>query len=128
MLSSSAAACRTGFLAIPANVFAHAFVNPSPSGGSAMYVKLRQGNILPGQDDEFVKKIREVTIPNYQKMAGYEGCHLFIDRQNSKAIFVSYWASEGDMRASEEDTGFRSQLDDVRSPPESSFYEVIDTA
>ena len=42
-----------------------------------------------------------------------------------KAVFISYWESEKDMHASEQDTGFRSQLDDVRKPPTSSFYEVI---
>jgi len=81
----------------------------------------------PHKADEFVNKIREVTVPNYEKKAGYKGCHLFIDRQNNKAIFASYWESEADMHASEQDTGFRSELDDVRSPPESSFYEVIST-
>lgn len=90
-----------------------------------MFVKFREGTVMPGKEDAFFKKIREVSIPNYEKMSGYKGCHLFVDRKSTKAVFISYWETEADMQASEQNTGFRSQLDDVRTPPTSSFYEVI---
>lgn len=90
-----------------------------------MFVKFREGSVMAGKEEEFFKKIREVSIPAYEKMSGYRDCKLFLDRQNMKAIFISYWETEEDMRASEENTGFRSQLDDVRTPPTSAFYEVI---
>lgn len=90
-----------------------------------MFAKFREGTVMAGKEEEFFKKIHEVTIPAHEAMKGCKGCKLFLDRNTRKAVFISYWETEADMMASEENVGFRKQLDDVREPPTSSFYEVI---
>ncbi|MEM7748135.1 MAG: antibiotic biosynthesis monooxygenase [Pseudomonadota bacterium] len=90
-----------------------------------MFVKFREGTVMAGKEDEFFQKINEVSIPAYEAMKGCKGCKLLLDRKSLKAVFISYWETEADMHASEENVGFRKQLDDVRQPPTSSFYEVI---
>ena len=51
-----------------------------------MFVKFREGTIMSGKEDEFFKPLvkdpsdpscrAEVSIPNYEKMAGYKGLSL----------------------------------------------------
>ena len=80
---------------------------------------------MAGKEDEFIKKVKEVSIPAYEAMKGCKGSKLLLDRKGLKAVLITYWETEADMLASEENVGFRKQLDDVRNPPTTTFYEEI---
>ena len=55
----------------------------------------------PGKMDDAERHIREQTLPQLQKMEGFEGFVSLGDRQSGKVIGVAFWESEEALRATE---------------------------
>jgi hypothetical protein len=59
----------------------------------------------PEAVDEGIKTVREQVLPAAKGMQGFKGMLALIDRATGKSVGVTLWASEDDMRASEEAAG-----------------------
>jgi hypothetical protein len=63
----------------------------------------------PDKVDDATSHIREQTLPELQKMDGFEGFVALGDRQSGKVLGVAFWESEEALRATEvEVSGVRS--------------------
>lgn len=51
--------------------------------------------------EEALRYAREKITPQLPQLAGFQGSVTLVDRASAKAVAVTYWASEKDMRASE---------------------------
>ena len=56
----------------------------------------------PGKMDDAERHIQEQTLPQLQKMEGFEGFVSLGDRQSGKVIGVAFWESEEALRATEQ--------------------------
>jgi heme-degrading monooxygenase HmoA len=56
----------------------------------------------PGKMDDAERHIQEQTLPQLQKMEGFEGFVALGDRQSGKVLGVAFWESEEALRATEE--------------------------
>jgi heme-degrading monooxygenase HmoA len=56
----------------------------------------------PDKLDEVLHVTREKVIPGAEKLEGFEGAYLLVDRKTGKSMSISLWRSEKDVHASEE--------------------------
>ncbi len=56
----------------------------------------------PGKMDDAKGHLQEQTLPQLQKMEGFEGFVALGDRQSGKVIGVAFWESEEALRATDE--------------------------
>jgi heme-degrading monooxygenase HmoA len=56
----------------------------------------------PGKMDDAERHIQEQTLPQLQKMEGFEGFVALGDRQSGKVIGVAFWESEEALQATEQ--------------------------
>jgi heme-degrading monooxygenase HmoA len=66
-----------------------------------MHARLNIRQILPGKIDEFLETFEETVAPDVRKRPGYRGGLLLTDRSTGKAISLTLWETEADMRAVE---------------------------
>ena len=69
------------------------------------------------------------TLPTAQQAPGNKGVLLLTDRGTGKAIMVSFWETEADMRASESERGYYQEqlakyMPFFTVPPVREDYEV----
>ena len=65
-------------------------------------------------------------LPALRELAGFNGCYYLIDRDNQKALVISLWETEQDLRQFEADTPARqrSAAQANIQPPPSEVFEV----
>ena len=63
----------------------------------------------PGKVDDVARQVQEQTLPQLQKLEGFQGFVALGDRQSGKLLGVSFWESEEALRANEQ------AVSDVRS-------------
>ncbi len=81
----------------------------------------------PDKLDEVLHVTREKVIPGAEKLEGFEGAYLLVDRKTGNSMSISLWRSEKDVHASEEaGSRLRSQGTSAGSSKELSVhtYEV----
>ena len=81
----------------------------------------------PDKLDEALRVAREKVIPGAEKLEGFEGAYLLVDRKTGKSMSISLWRSEKDVHASEEaGSRLRSQGSSAGGSKELSVhtYEV----
>ena len=74
------------------------------------YARITTIQVQAGKIDEAVKLYRELAIPAAKQQKGYLGTRLFVDRATDKGMAVTRWASEADLKASEENGYYQDQL------------------
>jgi heme-degrading monooxygenase HmoA len=67
-----------------------------------MYVRVNTIEGSPDRIDDVTTHMQEQTLPQLQKMEGFEGFIALGDRQSGKLLGVSFWESEEALRATEE--------------------------
>ena len=67
-----------------------------------MYARLTTIEGSPDRMDDAERHIQEQTLPQLQKMEGFQGFVSMGDRQSGKVIGVAFWESEEALRASAE--------------------------
>jgi heme-degrading monooxygenase HmoA len=67
-----------------------------------MYARVTTIQGAPGKMDDAERHTQEQTLPQLQKMEGFEGFVALGDRQSGKMIGVSFWESEEALRATDE--------------------------
>jgi heme-degrading monooxygenase HmoA len=69
---------------------------------------------VPGGDTDTAVKGFEDALGQLQEMEGHRRATLLVDRDNGKAITITYWETEEDMQASVEQTNrLRQQAADT---------------
>jgi heme-degrading monooxygenase HmoA len=66
-----------------------------------MHARLNIRQILPGKVDEFLSTFQRTVAPDVRQRQGYKGGLLLTDRSTGKAISLTLWETEADMRAVE---------------------------
>ena len=67
-----------------------------------MYVRVNTIEGSPDRIDDVTTHMQEQTLPQLQKMEGFEGFIALGDRQSGKLLGVTFWESEEALRATEE--------------------------
>ena len=60
--------------------------------------------------DDAIRLFRTSVVPGAKKQKGFRGACLLTDRTTGKGIAVTFWRSEADARANEENLFFQNQL------------------
>jgi heme-degrading monooxygenase HmoA len=67
-----------------------------------MYARVTSIEGAPDKVDDVTRQTQEQTLPQLQKVEGFEGFVALGDRQSGKMLGVSFWESEEALRASEQ--------------------------
>ncbi len=67
-----------------------------------MYVRVNTIEGAPDKMDDVTGHIQEQTLPQLQKMEGFQGFVALGDRQSGKLLGVAFWESEEALRATEQ--------------------------
>ncbi len=67
-----------------------------------MFARLTTTKPRPDHLDDAVRNFRERVIPESEKLKGFKGSLVLVDRKASKLLSITLWESEGDMKASEQ--------------------------
>jgi heme-degrading monooxygenase HmoA len=60
--------------------------------------------------DEGIQIYRDSVVPAAKQQQGFKGAFLLTDRRSNKAITITLWETEADMRAGEVSGYLREQL------------------
>jgi heme-degrading monooxygenase HmoA len=66
-----------------------------------MFARVRVTNGVAEKVDEGIRQFRDVVVPSYKDVAGFEGGYMLVDRTKGKLIGVTLWATEADLHATE---------------------------
>lgn len=66
-----------------------------------MHARLNIRQILPDKIDEFLSTFQRSVAPDVRQRQGYKGSLLLTDRSTGKAISLTLWETEADMRSVE---------------------------
>jgi heme-degrading monooxygenase HmoA len=79
--------------------------------------------------DQGISTIRGDILPSVKQIGGFQGIISLADRASGKGITVTFWDTEDDLRASEEQANqLRSQAAEklgAAQPPQVDRYEVV---
>ena len=68
-----------------------------------MYARVSTLEGSPEQLDEGVRFLREEILPTGKEDPGFKGLIALGDRNSGKALSITFWESEEEMRATEQD-------------------------
>jgi hypothetical protein len=66
-----------------------------------MFARVRVTHGVPDKLDEGIRQFRDVVVPSYKKVTGFEGGYMLVDRAKGKLIGVTLWATAADLHATE---------------------------
>jgi heme-degrading monooxygenase HmoA len=66
-----------------------------------MHARSGRVSFTPDKADDVVSHIRETILPRLEQSDGFKGFTLLLDRSNGTGIGISFWESEGAMRATD---------------------------
>jgi len=93
-----------------------------------MYARMTFLQVNPENIKEGIRLFRTSVIPECKKQKGYQGACLLVDWEAGKGIAVTFWRSEKDLQASEENRFYQDQLVKFLhlfiGPPIREGYEV----
>jgi hypothetical protein len=75
-----------------------------------MYARITIIHVYPDRIDEAVELYRKSVIPDAKKQKGYRGDFLLIDRKTGKGNSITFWKSEKDAIANEDNLYYQEQL------------------
>lgn len=84
--------------------------------------------IQPDKVEEAIALFRDAVLPATQAQPGFKGARLLVDRGIGKAVIVTLWASEAEMKATEASGYLGEQLAKFSgffsAPPSRESYEL----
>ncbi len=93
-----------------------------------MFARISRIDGEPQRMDASVRDFRENMVPHAKTMAGFKGAYLLIDRKTGKAMGITMWGTEKDLRESAEAANrLRAQgakASGSSKPPIVEIYEV----
>jgi hypothetical protein len=75
-----------------------------------MYARVTIIHVYPDRIDEGVERYRKSFIPDAKKQKGYCGDLLLVDPKTGKGNSITFWKSEKDAIANEENLFYQEQL------------------
>ncbi len=93
-----------------------------------MYARVTILQLKKGKVDEALHIYEASILPAAEAQKGYRGSYVLADRQAGKGITLTFWESEKDALANEENRYYQEQLvkvmDLFAAPPIREGYEV----
>lgn len=93
-----------------------------------MFARIVTAQMHLGQMDDAIAVFRDSIVPAAQQQKGFKGIRLFTDPNSGRAVVVSLWETEEDLKAGESSGYYQEQLDKLApmlsEPPERNAYEV----
>ncbi len=93
-----------------------------------MHARVTRMESKPGKVDEIVRISREVVVPEARRQAGLVGVVQLVDRARDRAVSITFWASEAELRAGEESGYYAGAIASVAelfaAPYEREVWEV----
>ncbi len=93
-----------------------------------MFARLTTLNVRQDKVDEAIAIYKKTVIPAARKQKGFAAAYLLSDRKTGKGISVTFWKSEEDALANEQNRYYQEQLikfiDLMQTPPIREGYEV----
>ena len=94
-----------------------------------MHARVITVQVRSGQEDEVARVIRESILQAARNQKGYRGWITLLDRATGKAINISLWETEEDLRAGEASGYFQEQAaksaPHAAGPPSREAFEVV---
>lgn len=94
----------------------------------SVYGRVTSALFQPGKIDEGVRITRDSILPESRKQRGFAGLLSVIDRAMGKGYVLSCWENEADLRASESNGYYQTQVAKLQplfiSQPTREAYEV----
>jgi len=75
-----------------------------------MFARMTILHVNPERIDEGIKIYRNSVVPEAKKQNGFRGTCLLVDRATGKSIAVTFWRTEKDAIANEENLYYQAQL------------------
>jgi hypothetical protein len=67
-----------------------------------MYARLsRFAGLPPERIDQTVREFEQGQLPHFEKAEGYKGVIVGVDREEGKAMAITFWETRQDLRASD---------------------------
>lgn len=82
----------------------------------------------PADKLEGVTEAGREQLPALRELSGFEGCYYLIDRDNEKALVISLWETEDDLRQFEANTAHRERTAaqvGIKPPPGETFEVAL---
>jgi len=93
-----------------------------------MYVRVTTLSIQKGLGTEAVKLYKKIVLPAAKAQKGFRGSYVLADWKLDKGLALTFWRSEKDALASEENLYYQEQLVKAMplfaAPPIREGYEV----
>jgi quinol monooxygenase YgiN len=104
------------------------FLNAQEEREGSMYVRVTTIQVQPDKVDEAIRIFQESVVPAAKQQAGFHSSTLLVDRATGKAIALTHWASEADLKANEASGFYQEQVAKfgplMTAPPVREAYEV----
>ncbi len=75
-----------------------------------MFARMTTIQVKPDQIEAGVKIYKTSVVPEAKKQKGYRGACLLVDPKSGKCISVTFWRTEKDALANEENLYYQEQL------------------
>ena len=75
-----------------------------------MFARVGTFQLQPGKMDEGIQIYHDSVVPAARQERGFKGAFLLTDHNSNKAISITLWETEADMRAGEVSGYLREQL------------------
>jgi heme-degrading monooxygenase HmoA len=94
-------------------------------GANSVFARVQTLHHPAEKLDELTEAGRE-QLPTAHELPGFKGFYFLIDRDNEKALVISLWESEEDLRQLEANTALRERTAERAgiTPPSSEVFEV----
>ena len=94
-----------------------------------MFARLTMAQGKLGIIDEAIQKYKEINIPEIKSHKGFQKAYLFVNREETKVLALSFWDSEEDALAREATEKYKQAHayvpDLAAAPPVREGYEVV---
>ena len=93
-----------------------------------MHARAVNTQIKPGKMDDAIRIFRDSVVPAAKQQKGFKSILFLTDRAGNKAIAVSVWETDADLKANEASGYYREQIakfaDVFSAPPTAQAYVV----
>jgi len=91
-----------------------------------MFARLGISQGAPEHLDAAIRWAREQTLPDLERLPGFKGLYVLVDRQTGKGVGISLWETEAALQGSE-DIARAHRAASGRTQQELAIYEVVIT-
>jgi len=94
-----------------------------------MHARLSTIQMEPSKVDETIARFEEEDLPELEKLDGFRGFTMIVDRSSGKVVATAYWDSPEEMAASEEAVSeIRQRVADTGGASEPTQVERFEVA